>query len=173
MNNPLPNHLLESGWRRRLTETEQAELRAWLAAHPEAKADLEAEASLNAALAQLPDVPVPSNFTARVLQAAELEDAKAATEPSSFRLLWPWRPRWLPKAALAAFLAGFGFFSFHQVLAARRAAERAHSLAAISDISTLPSAEILTNFNIILALPPSPPSPQADVELEELLILLK
>ena len=32
---PIDQRLRESGWRRPLTETEQAELHAWLAAHPE------------------------------------------------------------------------------------------------------------------------------------------
>ena len=65
--------LRESSWRRKLTEAEQAELRAYLAAHPDARADWEMESALNAALTRLPDAPVPSNFTARVLQAVERE----------------------------------------------------------------------------------------------------
>ena len=40
--------------------------------------DLDLEARLTAALARIPDAAVPSNFTARVLTAIELEEAAAA-----------------------------------------------------------------------------------------------
>src|ERR1700690_4482069 len=66
---PLQNPLRELVWRRKLTEAERAGLRA----PPETQADLEFESLLTEGLARLPDAPVPSNFTARVLQAAERE----------------------------------------------------------------------------------------------------
>jgi hypothetical protein len=44
----------ELSWRRDLTPAEQAQLRVWLAGHPEALADWQAEAALNRALDQLP-----------------------------------------------------------------------------------------------------------------------
>jgi len=48
-------------------------LREWLAAHPEAQESLDLETGLTEALRKVPDVPVASNFTARVLQAVERE----------------------------------------------------------------------------------------------------
>ena len=63
--NPGLQRWQELVWRRPLTQAEQAELRAWLARHPEAKADADLEEALTAALENLPDVPVPSNFTTR------------------------------------------------------------------------------------------------------------
>src|ERR1035437_6364542 len=98
---PIYNHLRELSWRRKLTAAEEAQLQAWLAAHPDAQLDWEAEAGLTATLAALPDAPVPSNFTARVLQAAERE-----TAAEQRRSGWNWagwlRRRWLPKVALTA-----------------------------------------------------------------------
>ncbi|MEY2466714.1 MAG: hypothetical protein QOD03_1235, partial [Verrucomicrobiota bacterium] len=73
MNESDYNQLREKNWRRKLTAVEQTELRAWLAAHPEASADWEAELSLTETIVRLPDAPVPTNFTARVLQAIEQE----------------------------------------------------------------------------------------------------
>ena len=64
-------------------------MRAWLAAHPEAQADWEAEAGLSEALGQLPDAPVPSNFTARVLQSVERESAAERRRRSRKWQLWP------------------------------------------------------------------------------------
>src|SRR5438067_2362092 len=89
----------EISWRRKLTPAEEAELRAWLAVHPEARAEWEAEIALtNTLVRSLPDVPVASNFTARVLQAVDRETA--AREPR----LPGWQPwkRWLPRVALGA-----------------------------------------------------------------------
>ena len=77
------SQLRESGWRRKLTESEQGELRAHLATNPDARADWEMESALNSALTRLPDASVPSNFTARVLQAVEREEARPR--------VWSWR----------------------------------------------------------------------------------
>ena len=48
-------------------------------------ADLELEARLTRALARLPDAPVPSNFTARLMQAVDLEESRRLA-PLEFRL---------------------------------------------------------------------------------------
>ena len=162
---PIYNHLRELSWRRKLTGAEEAELRAWLAAHPEAQASWEAEAGLNAALGRLPDVPVPSNFTARVLRAAEREAAAELRRHGWKRWVWP-RLRWLPKAAFAAIILGMGLISYRQVQAARLA-EYAHSVAAVSDVSSLPSPDILKDFDAIRV---SNPTPSPD---EQLLAVLK
>ena len=159
-NDPIYNHLRELSWRRKLTDAEEAELRAWLKAHPEAQADWEAEAGLNAALGGLPDMPVPSNFTARVLQAVE-RDAAGELRQGEPKLRFWRRLRWLPKAAFAVVILAAGLVSYHQFQAARFA-EYAHSVAAVSDVSSLPSPEILQDFDAIRA---SNPSPTPDEQL--------
>jgi hypothetical protein len=148
-NDPIFNHLRELSWRRKLTGAEEAKLRAWLAAHPEAQADWEAEAGLNAALGRLPDVPVPSNFTSRVLQAAGREAAKELRRGERRGPFWR-RLRWLPKVAFAAIVLGVGLVSYRQIRAVRFA-EYAQSVAAVSDVSSLPSPEILEDFDAIRA----------------------
>ena len=112
-NDPIYNRLRELSWRRKLTAAEAAELQAWLAAHPEARADWEAEAGLNEALGRLPDAPVPSNFTARVLQAVEREAAAELRRRRTWQVWLRWR--WLPKAAVAAVVLGAGLVSYQQV----------------------------------------------------------
>jgi len=164
--NPLYHRLLEQSWRRPLTEAEERELRAWLADHPEAQADWEAEAGLNEALEKLPAAPVATNFTARVLQAIDLEEAGAARGSRSDAGRRHWWPGWLPRVGLASLLLGIGLFSYHQVLAARRA-ELARSVATVCGVPSLPGPEILRDFDAVWALDPAPP---AD---EELLILFK
>ncbi len=85
-NNPSkPN---ESLWRGKLSAEERAALRA--------QPDLEAEARLTAALAKIPDAPMPSNFTARVWAAIDLEEKSAARSSQT----WNWRSLF-PRIAVA------------------------------------------------------------------------
>src|ERR1039457_1946654 len=121
---PIYTRLRELSWRRKLTDAEEAQLRALLAARPEAQADWDTEASLNALLGRLPDVPVPSNFTARMLQAVERE-AAAELRPGERKWQFWRRLRWLARVAFAAIALGAGVLSYHQIQAARFA-EYAH-----------------------------------------------
>ena len=154
-NDPIYKHLRELSWQRRLTGPKEAELRAWLSAHPEAQADWEAEAGLNASLSRLPDVPVPGNFTARVLQAIEREAAAELRRRDGKWLTWPWR-RWLPRVAFAVVVVGTGLVSYQQVDAANRR-KLAESVAVVSAVSSLPGPDILKDFDAIQALNSTPP----------------
>jgi len=155
MTDPIYERFRELSWRRPLTPTEQAELRAWLIAHPEAMADWEGEAELNEALGKLADVPVASNFTARVVQAAEREEAARAR---SVRTRFPFTAgilKWLPRMAVAALALFAGLFSFHRYETARRMA-LLKPVALVSEVSSLPSPEILKDFDTIRALSQAP-----------------
>jgi anti-sigma factor RsiW len=165
-NDPTYDRLRELSWRRKLAAGEAAELRAWLAAHPETLTDWEAEAGLNEALGELPDAPVPSNFTARVLQSIERESGAAARRQRRNWQLWTdWR--WLPKVAVTVVVLGAGLFSYQQVARAARRAEYAKSVTAVSDVASLPGPDVLKDFDAIRV---SNPTPVAD---EELLAALK
>jgi anti-sigma factor RsiW len=163
MNDPLLNHLREIRWRRPLTASEEAELRAWLAANPKAREDWELEAALSVRLAELPDAAVSSNFTARVLQAVERETRAAPRAKFRWRVSWR---SFVPKAALAAVAFSLGLFTYHEHAVAKRL-ELAQSVAAFSEVSSLPSPEILKDFEAIRRLNTTPPPD------EELLALMK
>jgi len=142
--NELHSKLRESSWRRKLTETEQAELRAYLAANPDARADWEMESALNAALARLPDAPVPSNFTARVLQAVEREEARPRA--------WSWRWNWhtlVPRVAFAAVVIAFAGLVFHHHEIYSQRAALARNVALVTRGQPMPSPEALENFDAI------------------------
>jgi anti-sigma factor RsiW len=164
-NDPLYHHLRELSWRRKLTPAEAAELQAWLAAHPEARENWEAEAGLNEALGRLPDAPVASNFTARVLQAVERETASERRRRQRKWRFAEWL-RWLPRAAVAMVILGVGLISFQRVRSPHYRS-LVQSVAAVSRVSSLPSPEILEDFDAIRV---SNPTPAAD---EELLAVLK
>ena len=165
-NNPLYHQLRELSWRRKLTAAEAAELQAWLAAHPEALADWEANVGLNEALGELADAPVASNFTARVLQAVERDAAAELGRQGRKWQVWR-RWRWLPRAAFAAVVLSAGLVSYQQVAKAARRVEYARSVAVVSEVSSLPGPDVLKDFDAIRVLNPTPP---AD---EELLAALK
>ena len=74
--------LVEASWWRSLTVEEQLRLDGWLAAHPQARVDWEAERSLNGLLTNLSDAPVASNFTAQVLQAVDRSEPAERRKPS-------------------------------------------------------------------------------------------
>lgn len=143
-NDAFLSKLRETGWRRNLTEAEQAGLRARLAADPEAGVDWEMESALNAALDRLPNVPVPSNFTARVLQAVEREAARHRG--------WSWNWNWhvlVPRVAFAAVVVAFtGLAIHHHEIYSQRVAF-AKSVALVTGGQPVPSPEALENFDAI------------------------
>jgi anti-sigma factor RsiW len=142
--NELHSKLRESGWRRKLTEAEQAGLRAYLAANPDARADWEMESALNAALTQLPDASVPSNFTARVLQAVEREEARSRA--------WSWRWNWhtlVPRVAFAAAVIAFTGLAFQHHETYRQRVALARNVALVTMGQPMPSPEALENFDAI------------------------
>lgn len=141
---------LEERWRRKLTPAEEASVRAWLAQHPESKADWELEGELSAALDKLPNVPVPSNFTARVLQAVERETAVAPRQPAR-GMAWFIR-RLLPRAAVAAAAVIAGVLTYREHTTAKRA-ELVRGVKVVTGVSSLPSPEILQDFDTIRQMP--------------------
>ena len=162
--NDKPDHRLrETSWRRPLTEAELAELHAWLATHPEAQADWETEVGLSAALRRLPDQPVPSNFTARVVQEIEREAAAERRRPVAWRFWAGWG--WLPRTAAAAFAVVLILVGMQVHQAAYRA-KLGHSVALVSSVAAAPPSDSLADFDLIRRLSPGP---GADRELLRLL----
>jgi len=134
--NELPADGREALWRRSLTPA----ARAQLPATPE----LELEARLTGALTQLPDVPVPSNFTARVLAAVDCEDAAAARSP-----IWHWHWRqWLPRLAVTAAILVVASLGFQHYEAGVWRASLARTVAVVS-AAPAPSVDALENLDAI------------------------
>ncbi len=164
MNDALHERLREAAWRRPLTAAEQAELRAWLATHPDARADWDAETALSAGLSRLADAPVPSNFAARVLREIERDAAASQRRQAGF-----WRAltvrHWLPRAAAAGFAVAAVLVSL-QLQHAHRLAKVGQSLATVSGVAPALAPDALMNFDSIRRLSPAP---VADTELLSLL----
>jgi anti-sigma factor RsiW len=151
----------EASWQRRLSPAEEAELSAWLATHPEAAADWQEELALTEVLHRLPDLPVASNFTTRVVDAA-IREAADETRKRSWLDLRNWSlTRWLPRAAFGLVIAAAGFFSFQQLYEVQHE-KMARSVSVMSEVASVPGAEALRDFEAIRVLDASP---AADLEL--------
>src|SRR5689334_325831 len=83
MNESGYNQLKEKSWVEPLSAQEAAELRDYFAANPEMQRDWDDDAALTATLNRLPNAPVSTNFTSRVLQAVQRAEAEQERESTS------------------------------------------------------------------------------------------
>ncbi|MBI3879732.1 MAG: hypothetical protein HY301_06670 [Verrucomicrobia bacterium] len=151
MNDSEFEKLSEKSRRGELTPDEAAEFRGHLIAHPAAQAAWEEDEALAQLVAQLPDAPMPSNFTARVLTEVARESRPV---PPPVRAAWSgWlatifkitRPQ---RVALAAAAVCAGLLTFQQFRAHHRA-QVAESLAKFTGATELPGVEALKDFDAI------------------------
>ena len=123
-------------WRRKLSAAERAGLRT--------QPELAIEAQLTDALAKIPDASVPSNFTARVLAAIDLEDAESA------RSVWRWN--WhslLPRVAVATAVLVFAGVSIQRYETNSHRIALAKNVALVAAAQPLPSVDALENLDAI------------------------
>ena len=128
----------------RLSPEEKARWQISLTGQPETLARLEEEIALNRLLRAVPEAPVSSNFTARVMQLVEREHWKQSTPV----LLRFWADyvafSWGRKLAFASMVLLLGLVSYQQYqLSARR--ELAKSILRVSNV--LPAADVIEGFS--------------------------
>ena len=128
--------------------------------------DNNTDALLDALLHKLPDKPVASNFTFRVLQAVEREQSTASPPGTPWWEIFRHPLQFLPRLAIASLALCLGLFSFqrYEIVAQARMAE---SVSAVAQVSSLPTPDVLQDFETVRRLSQTPP---AD---EELLALLR
>jgi anti-sigma factor RsiW len=139
------DELLRLSLKPALSPEEEARLEKILSVNPEARVTWEEERALSRAVQSLPDVPLSSNFTARVLQAVDLEEAREArtgSRPGWLRTLWPR----LASAVAAVALAVLGLHEL-QVTKRERLAKEVEFVS--NESGKLPSAEVLRDFDAI------------------------
>ena len=163
MKQPEFENLLQTARERDLTDAELAKLERWLAANPDEQAEWEA---LDRLLVALPDAPVASNFTARVLdKVRRAETARQALDQAWWRKLLA--PQFRPiQIAAAAALAMVVVVVGYQSHLNRNRAEMAASLHAVATIAEM-APGLLSDFEAIEAID------QADPIDEELWAALK
>jgi anti-sigma factor RsiW len=139
--------LREIGWRRRLSREEQANLDALLARNPAFRGQWLQETALTRALKGMPDVPVSSNFNAQVL--AQIQRQAGVEARRSRSTFWSGlRGNWLPRLAFATVLVTTGITSY-RVTQGHQRVHLVEGVAAVSQVASLPDAEILKDFDAI------------------------
>jgi negative regulator of sigma E activity len=96
-------------------------------------------------LSRLPDAPVASNFTARVMQQIDLEAARSSRK---WNFILKWRA-FLPRAAVAAVAIFFAGLAFHHHEIYSQHAAFAKNVALVAEAQPLPGVEALKNFDVI------------------------
>src|SRR3954463_1388967 len=133
--------LRELASRRPLTREEWATLDSYVLIHPEAQQDWEEEMALNQALQSLPNCPISSNFTARVLQAVDLDERQSARLGEKVPALG-WLRRLLPRIAVAALVLGLGGLGYQRVRV-HQLDQRAETVEMVTKVaSTLPDVQM-------------------------------
>jgi anti-sigma factor RsiW len=100
------------------------------------------DARLNAALRRLPDAPVPSNFTARVLDAIEREESHSARVRG-----WNWRFLF-PRVAVAAAVLVFAGTSIERYEVHSHRVALAKNLVLVASAQS-PGVDALVNLDTI------------------------
>jgi len=158
---------LEMVRRRPLSAAEQSQLEDFLSRHPDRREPWGEEAALTRLLVRLPDPPLSSNFTARVLEAT----AVPATHyrPVAFVLRWLNLPRpalALGVASLALLLGAAGYFLQQeraQIRLATSVADVSRQIELAASATDLPAVQLLQDFDAIYRL--SQPQSLPDEEL--------
>jgi len=132
-----PSGWREWVWRRPLTAAE----RTALGAEP----DLEVEIHLTESLNKIPDAPVASNFTARVLATLDREEARQAV-PWYYR--WNWRVL-LPRVAATAVILVFTGTAWKRYEVRSQHVLLAENIAQVAYSKKVPSLDALYNFDAI------------------------
>ncbi len=149
MNEDLLSVLRDTLLRRDLTSEEEIRLADWLRQNPGRVADWRAEAALARGLRRIPNAPVPSNFTMRVIAEVEREAAAASRRrlPWLGRLDWRsgWR-RWATALGVAGLVVLGGIFQ--QMQQVHRRQEYVRHVAALRALSQIPPS-VLEDFEAI------------------------
>jgi hypothetical protein len=124
------------------------------------------DALLDALLHQLPDKPLASNFTARVLQAVDQEDRHATRAAAPWWDAFRHPLQLFPRLAVAALALGLGLGGFQRYETAAQT-KMVRSVSAVAQVSSLPGPDVLRDFEAVRRLSQTP---RAD---EELLVLLR
>lgn len=152
---------------RPLTAGEQDRLNRFLEAIPQARTDWEEDMALSRLLKRLPDAPLASNFSARVMRAIDAETRPIHRLESGGA---GWFRGWVPRFAAGAFVLLIGLGGWHQYQQLQRE-KYAESVAAISEVAAILSVDVLKDSDAIqsFAAAPLPAEFKADDVLLEAL----
>jgi len=169
MNESDYNGLVERLARSPLAPKELASVREYLAQNPERTVDWELECELDRILRGLPDAPLSSNFTARVLSQVQRTEEKERTERRRHVLSrvvgWLGSPAHAWQMGVAMLMLTVGLVVHHQYRMVNRSL-LAHNVAAVSDLTAGKNLQLWQDFRCIYYIAKLPEaSPAEDDDL--------
>lgn len=148
--------LIEIQQRQPLDPDQTARLRECIANDPSLQTRWNEEVALTRLLQQLPDLPLSSNFNARVLSALHTQPSRnrsGASLADWFR--WPRPAAQFTAIALVLLLAGLGYTQYQSISRVRMAASVAdvtRGVEVAAEVAALPPVEIFRDFDAIYRL---------------------
>jgi anti-sigma factor RsiW len=136
------DELVRLSMKAELTPDEELKLQACFAANPPLQAEWEQERALSRALQSLPDAPVSSNFTSRVLQATEMEERRGSRERDR-----SWLRNFMPRLSWALAVAVFALAGIYEYRAVKRT-QFANQVRRL-DLAHVPAPDVLEDFEAI------------------------
>ncbi len=162
MNSAELKQLIETAQRRVLSAEEQGRLDELLEAEPTAWPERNEELALTRLLAGLPDAPLASNFSARVMQAIDLAEAQAARAAPGgawWPRRWSGRLAWATAAIALTGLSGWQYQNWQRI-------ETARSIQVVTEVAAVPSVDVLKDFDAIQSFASVPPTLDVAGDLE-------
>ena len=166
MNPNDPENLRQTLWRKPLSAKELDGLGKDSGQDPATAEDLKLEAALTRALKSLPKAEIPSNFSSRLWQELDKAPANSRSAASWISQFSSRLAGLVPRLAVGAIALAMVALAYHEHTVSRRT-EMAHSLTTFSAVASLPSMEVLEDFDTIQRLKQAPPA----VDLELLAVL--
>ena len=157
--------LMERARLRTLSPEDEHRLQEFLEADPGVWPDWEEDMALSRVLDAMPDAPLASNFSARVMLAVEQEERSSSTARPRPGLAW-WSRHWVARLGLVssvAIIVAIGWQQHQQQK--RERSQIAESVATISEVASVPSVEILRDFDVIQSLDAVPPAETVEADL--------
>ena len=148
MNDPVYDELVRLSSRREPTVDDRLRIEALLVAHPGLRARWEEDAAVSNALRGLADAPVSSNFTARVMEAIDLEEraAQRRAQPGGWRR---WIGGWRPRVGWGVALTTLMVLGVFERQSAQRARMARDVVTVSHELAALPDPKVLQDFDAI------------------------
>ncbi len=175
MKHTIRKQALETVWRREFTADERAWLEGHLGGDDAQRLLFEEEEALSRLLTGVPNAPLSSNFTARVVAAARLEEARSARGGGDLgtagwlsRLAGYVKRSWVTQTTAAGLVVAIGLSVVYGVKAYQRQ-QFVQVLATVTQVAVIPEIEVLQDFDAIRLLG-RVQAPRTTVEMDAALL---
>jgi hypothetical protein len=140
-------NLVETSWRRPLTDVERRKLKEILATSPDRQMAWQEDAALNNLLRRMPVATISTNFTVRVVQVVQRTAPRSVWRRRLESIPWL-SAAWVPRAALGVAMVCCSVLSFREYEAMHRAQE-AKAIESVTHLASLPPIDWMENFDTI------------------------